>query len=392
MLGLPIDSVDMEETVQLLLEAVQNRNHLFLSTPNLNFLIGSQTNQGLRASVIASDLSVADGMPLVWIAKLLRLPISERVSGSNLFERLLQPPLPIGASNRGWLSRLFRRSQPKPTAPNSDLFQRFLRAPRASGQRGLRVYFFGGPPGVAAQAHGRINALGSAGLRSVGFACPGFGTLEDMSSDELIGAINATNADILIVALGAAKGQAWIKHNLRRLNVPVVSHLGAVVNFAAGTVSRAPVWMQRSGLEWLWRIKEEPELWQRYWHDGRVLLSVLFSRLLPYALWQRWGEGRTAGQVSGCVSINVTPQAKLQLTGDVVGPLDDATIQIFCDAAAVQQTLVVDLATARILGAACWAQLLLLRYRIETAGHSMKLEGVSEKLRQQMRWNGVADL
>ena len=260
LMGLPVDGVNMDQTVDLVRSAVLERRRLFLSTPNLNFLIGSRSNPTLRASVIDSDLSVADGMPLVWMSKLLRLPITERVSGSGLFERLLQPPLAAGTARRGWVWRMLAGVQGNPD--DSDLFQRFLR--NSGGGRGLRVYFFGGPPGVAAQAHARINALGATGLRSVGFACPGFGSVEAMSSDELISAINASDADLLIVALGAAKGQDWIKHNLSRLTVPVISHLGAVVNFAAGTVTRAPVWMQRSGLEWLWRIKEEPQLWRRY--------------------------------------------------------------------------------------------------------------------------------
>jgi len=87
-------------------------------------------------------------------------------------------------------------------------------------------------------------------------------------------AINASQADFLVVALGAKKGQAWILHNLEHLQVPVVSHLGAVVNFVAGTVQRAPAAWQRAGLEWLWRIKEEPALFGRYWNDGLALFGL----------------------------------------------------------------------------------------------------------------------
>ena len=89
-----------------------------------------------------------------------------------------------------------------------------------------------------------------------------------------------------MVSLGARKGQAWIERNRARLSVPVVSHLGAVVNFVAGRLRRAPLWMQRTGLEWLWRIKEEPTLWRRYASDGWALLGLLLTRVLPYA-WHR---------------------------------------------------------------------------------------------------------
>ena len=89
------------------------------------------------------------------------------------------------------------------------------------------------------------------------------------------------------MALGAKKGQQWIEHNRERLSAPVLCHLGAVVNFAAGSVNRAPPSWQRWGLEWVWRIKEEPSLWRRYWQDGTRFLGFLATRLLPYALFVR---------------------------------------------------------------------------------------------------------
>ena len=98
--------------------------------------------------------------------------------------------------------------------------------------------------------------------------------------------MNAARPDFLVVSLGAAKGQAWIMRNLHRLDVPLVSHLGAVVNFVAGEVRRAPRWMQRSGLEWAWRVKEEPALLRRYAGDA--------LRLLPLAWRERAARRRPA--------------------------------------------------------------------------------------------------
>jgi len=85
------------------------------------------------------------------------------------------------------------------------------------------------------------------------------------------------------VPLRARKGQAWIAHKRDRLSAPVISHLGAVLNFAAGTVKPAPAWIQDIGLQWLWRIKEEPGLWRRYFSDGLVFLRLLVTRVIPYA-------------------------------------------------------------------------------------------------------------
>jgi len=238
--GLPFDMVDKAETVRRLCEAMRDRRRLFLSTPNLNFLVAAQTDEAFKASVLQSDMSVADGMPILWLARKQGTPLPERVAGSDLFEAL----------RRG--------------------------AGRSVLGRPVRVFFFGGLPGVADAACQLLNDEFAQGgsMQAVGALCPGFGDVEDMSGQEVLDCINASGADFLVVALGAKKGQAWITHNLPRLQVPVVSHLGAVVNFVAGTVRRAPEIWQQLGLEWVWRIKEEPALISRYWHDGLALLRL----------------------------------------------------------------------------------------------------------------------
>jgi N-acetylglucosaminyldiphosphoundecaprenol N-acetyl-beta-D-mannosaminyltransferase len=245
LLGLPFDAVDMAGALQRVRKAAIERVPCFISTPNLNFLIGCRADSGFRDSVVHSDLSIADGMPLVWMARLLAVPITQRVAGSDLFAQL----------GKGL------------TAP-------------------LRVYFFGGAPGVAQTACQRLNEA-APGLVCAGFESPGFGSIADMSGDQSIEKINASRPDFLVVSLGAKKGQAWIEHNRARIAAPVISHLGAVVNFIAGTVKRAPGWVQKSGLEWLWRIKEEPGLWRRYFRDGLALLDLLVTRVVPYAWFLR---------------------------------------------------------------------------------------------------------
>ena len=251
-LGLPFDSADETRAAQIISAAAMANQRCILSTPNLNFAIGCLTDAAFRASVVNSNLSTADGMPIVWICRLLRIPIGIRASGSGIFQRLRDN----------------------------------------SGDR-IAVYFFGGPDGAAATACRRLNASG-VGMHCVGFASPGFGSIEDLSSGELIAAINASHADFLIVSLGAKKGQAWIERNMAQLQIPVISHLGAVVNFVAGTVSRAPVMVQTLGLEWMWRIKEEPTLWRRYFADGLALMRLAATRVLPHALSLHVGRSREA--------------------------------------------------------------------------------------------------
>ena len=255
LLGLPIDAIGLAGAEQRIRDAAAARLPCFMSTPNVNFVIESRSDDAFRNAVLHSDLSVADGMPLVWLARLIGIPVRERVAGANLFDA--------------------------------------LRARR--GERPLRVYFFGGPDGVA-EAAGRRLALEGKGLACVGYESPGFGSVEEMSGEHTIARINAANADLLVVSLGARKGQAWIERNRVRLNVPVISHLGAVLNFAAGSIARAPRWMQKAGLEWLWRIKEQPELWRRYLGDGLALAKLLVLRVIPYAWSVRMHNRRPAAE------------------------------------------------------------------------------------------------
>lgn len=264
-LGLPFDALTEGEAQAALSGAITQGRRCFLSTPNLNFLIGCLHDAAFRDSVIRSDLSVADGMPIIWIARALGVPVRVRVAGSTLFERL-------------------RNDKSHPVS----------------------VFFFGGPEGVAQRAAEALNAEGGS-MRCVGAHSPGFGSIADMSEAALIDKINQARPDFLVVALGAKRGQAWIEYNLARLQTPLVSHLGAVVNFVAGTVARAPAKMGGLGLEWLWRIKEEPALWRRYLDDGFGLLNLLFTRVLPGA-WQ-------AARLRGASGKRPAPQVALARDG-----------------------------------------------------------------------------
>ena len=126
------------------------------------------------------------------------------------------------------------------------------------------------------------------GVKVVGWFYPGFCSAEEMSRNDIIDRINSSGADFLVVALGSQKGNLWLQRNHHRLRIPVRAHFGATLNFQAGTVARAPSVMQKLGLEWLWRIKEEPYLWKRYWNDGRAMLRLLLTHVLPFVFWTWW--------------------------------------------------------------------------------------------------------
>jgi N-acetylglucosaminyldiphosphoundecaprenol N-acetyl-beta-D-mannosaminyltransferase len=246
LLGLPIDAIDTAGAVEAVRRAAFTNTPLMISTPNLNFLVTALSDPAFRASVTTSELNIVDGTPLVWVARLLGLPIRERVSGADVFEALA-----------------------------------------AHAEPPVTVFLFGGPDGVASAACQRLNAT-ARGLRCVGYAAPGFCTVEQMSGEAYISRINACVPQFVVCALGAKKGQTWLQRNRTRLAAPVLCHLGAVVNFAAGTVRRAPRLLQRLGFEWLWRILEEPALWRRYASDSVVFLGLLFTSVLPLMIETRW--------------------------------------------------------------------------------------------------------
>ena len=95
-----------------------------------------------------------------------------------------------------------------------------------------------------------------------------------------------------MVSLGAEKGQSWIVRNLGRISPPIVSHLGASINFLAGTVQRAPGALQKIGLEWLWRIYQEPHLFARYAKDAAALAGLMLTAIFPLRVWLSIGKWR----------------------------------------------------------------------------------------------------
>jgi N-acetylglucosaminyldiphosphoundecaprenol N-acetyl-beta-D-mannosaminyltransferase len=253
-----------------------------------------------------------------------------------------------------------------------------------------RVFFFGGPPGVGEKACSVLSG-GAQPMRSVGYLYPGFGSVEDMSRQDWIDQINASGADFVVVSLGSAKGQAWISRNLDRLQAPVVSHLGAVVNFVAGTVKRAPVWMQRTGLEWLWRIKEEPQLWKRYAQDGLAMLRLLVTRVLPLAVLQR--RRAPTSQELGRAAVTRPPGttgAVAALHGawraDNLVPVRDAMTALFAQGGDVT----LDLSDTTGVDSAFAGLLLLLDTALQDQGRRLHLRGVQPLVARLLSLQGAA--
>jgi N-acetylglucosaminyldiphosphoundecaprenol N-acetyl-beta-D-mannosaminyltransferase len=353
LLGLPFDVIGLAGAVAQVEQAVILRKPLFISTPNLNFLVASQTDTSFRDSVIHSELSLADGMPIVWLARLLNVPISERVAGSSLFEAL-------------------RR---RPVSPHTPA---------------VTVFFFGGPDGVAKIAGDRLNQTSAATMPCVGSQSPGFGSVQDMSDEATLSQINGSGADFVVVSLGARKGQAWIEHNRASLQAPVISHLGAVVNMVAGAIQRAPLWMQRTGLEWLWRIKEEPTLWRRYFDDGTAFLRLLITRILPLA-WINRVSSPSASQLQAAhlSLIDSVDAVHITLSGPWVTANLDSLREAFAHATASPKAINLDMSAMTFGDSAFFGLLLLLRGHQDSTGLPLYITSASRTVSRLAYFSGV---
>lgn len=349
--GIPIDALAYGQAIEAVQSAIQERRRCFLSTPNLNFIIQARKSVPFQNSVIDSNLVLIDGMPPLWVARLLGIPGIEKVSGSDLVESL------------------WHHSPP--------------------GGKKIRVFLFGGEAGIGESACKRINEK-SSGLECVGYVNPGFGTVEEMSEAKLIQQINESQADFVIVSLGAKKGQAWIMANKDRLDAPVISHLGAVINFAAGNISRAPRWMQRVGMEWLWRIGQEPALWRRYFFDGIDFLGLLITRAGPNFLWRL--THRAMLKTSDPVEFRLEKEGDttvVRLNGacliSTIAPLR----QLFEQLSRANSEVLLDMSDVPVIDGAFLGLCLLLRKYLEKQQGRLVFRGLNPALARLFRWNAV---
>lgn len=345
-LGVPIDVVSMADILRAIDSAALSATPYLISTPNLNFLISSRSNVEFRESLLASNLCPADGMPIVWVARLLRLPIRQRIAGSDIFQALKT---------------------------------------RQQAEKPVTVFFFGGAEGVASAAANVLNEKGS-NLICVGYLNPGFGSVETLSGAQYIHAINNSNADFLVVALGAVNGQAWLTRNHDRIQIPIRSHLGATINFVAGAVKRAPAIMRMLGFEWLWRIKEEPHLWRRYWNDGRTFLSLLFTRVLPLMLIDRAARARADRANALAVTTDKREEAiHVRLSGYATADFVSLAMSHFRNVLAEEPTVVaLDLSETEYIDARFLGLLMMLRQQLMRSGARLRVTKVSKAVNRQI--------
>ncbi len=350
LLGLPVDAASVDRAVAEIDAAVRTGRKLSFVTPNVNWLVRVLRDGAARREVLDADLSFIDGAPLVAMARMLGIPAPSRVAGADIFEALRRRP--------------------------------------GFGARRTKVFFFGGRDGAGAAA---VEALDEeqGGVEAVGCLNPGFGDVETMSAPKIIAEINAARPDFVVVALGAAKGQAWIDRNKDRLDAPVIAHLGAVVDFTAGQVARAPEMVKKLGLEWLWRIKEEPALWRRYVGDGAALLTVIARRLAPQLLALRHRQSNNAAAPAQADVRRGASRTAIVLSGTFTAANLAAARKAFRSAAEHGSDVVLDLSAVRKFDRSFLGLVLMLEKHVARSGRTLYVDGATARHRAMLRANAM---
>jgi N-acetylglucosaminyldiphosphoundecaprenol N-acetyl-beta-D-mannosaminyltransferase len=238
-LGVGVDAIDMETALKSIQRLITEQRSGYITVIPAHTVIDCQDNPTLRKVVNASHLATPDGMSVVWLMNLQGHKQVERVYGPDLFLAACQFGL-----RHGW-----------------------------------RHTFYGGEEGVGSELSKKLCEKWPE-LEVVGAYSPPFRPLTEEESEEVVTEINASRADIVWVGLGSPKQELWMAEHLGRINAPVMIGVGAAFDFLSGVKSQAPVWIQRSGLEWLFRLATEPKrLWPRYRKYPKFVMLVLLQLL-----------------------------------------------------------------------------------------------------------------
>ncbi|MEC9367812.1 MAG: WecB/TagA/CpsF family glycosyltransferase [Pseudomonadota bacterium] len=243
-LGCPVDLYDRRESLALIASAIEKRQRLQHVVVNVAKLVSMRRDEALRRDVAESDLINIDGMGVVWGARLLGLQVSERVAGADLMMDVLA----------------------------------------LCEQRGFRPYFFGARPEVLDRFIVRVREL-HPGLDIAGWHHGYFSRDEE---DGIASDIRDAKPDCLFIAISSPIKERFLHAYRDDLDVPFLMGVGGTIDVVAGVVSRAPLWMQKAGLEWLFRLAQEPRrMWRRYLTTNAeyavLMIRALLVRQMPDA-------------------------------------------------------------------------------------------------------------
>jgi N-acetylglucosaminyldiphosphoundecaprenol N-acetyl-beta-D-mannosaminyltransferase len=225
LLGMQLAVTDYAATLDWIDAAVAGGRRGYICVAAVHTVMAAREDPELRAAIAGAGLVVPDGQPLVWALRALGHPLTDRVYGPELMDR----------------------------------------ACARAAQGGQRVYLYGGRNQGALAELARTLRLLHPGLQIVGGHCPPFRPLTEAEEDAVAQEINSTRPDVVWVGIGVPKQEKWMARMRDRLEAPVLIGVGAAFDFHAGLIPQAPAALQRLGLEWAFRLVQEPRrLWKRY--------------------------------------------------------------------------------------------------------------------------------
>lgn len=233
-LGVKVNSLTMAQAVEAVQQFIAEKRVALVATANAEMLMRATRDAELKDILNQADLVVPDGAGTVWAAGHLGEPMPERVAGFDLAQELM----------------------------------------REAPARGDRIYFFGSAPGVADKAKAKAEEL-YPGIQVVGTRN---GFFSEADEPGIIAEIRAARPDILLAALGVPKQEKWLSRHIQELQVPVSIGVGGTLDVMAGVMERAPLWMQKAKLEWLFRGLKQPSRAGRLLALPKFVLKVVASK------------------------------------------------------------------------------------------------------------------
>ncbi|MCM1990513.1 WecB/TagA/CpsF family glycosyltransferase [Oceanirhabdus seepicola] len=229
-----VASLTMKETVQQIEEYIKKRQIVQHVVINAGKVVTMQNNKNLKTIIQQCPIINADGQSIVWASKFLKKSLPERVAGIDLMKNLIE----------------------------------------LSSEKGYRIYFFGAKQDVVEKVvqiyKEKYPNLQVAGYRN--------GYFTDEDNEEIISEMKETKADILFVAFSSPKKEFWLNENINKIGIPFCMGVGGSFDVVSGITKRAPVWMQKIGLEWFYRFVQEPKrMWKRYLVGNTKFIYYVFK-------------------------------------------------------------------------------------------------------------------
>ncbi len=374
-LGIPVDNLTMDETIDRIFAMVDtyqiDRQPRQIATVNVDFMVNTLSwfSSGPRHPELLeilrkADLVTVDGMPIVWASKLLGAPLKERVTGADLVPRLAEE----------------------------------------AAHRSKSIFFLGGQGDVGERAaallkknHPNLTVSGTASpfVYTDGKAM-GSADTDDTSTIEQI---NGSGADILLIGFGNPKQEVWFERNRHRLKIPVSIGIGGTYEFITGSVARAPVWMQKSGLEWIFRITQDPgRLWKRYvigfFKFGLMILPAVLDHHYKRILYKKTVKPEIALKNEKS-SLQRLPSEMVKVI-TIPGIFDTAVVEEqkerIVDNTSNSQNVVLDLSGVNFIDSSGIGLIVTLKRKLDENNKKLFLIGISKKIQRTLEINRIFDL